>query len=263
MVLRAFSQQTDREFRVIVADDGSDATTKAVVTAAQADFLYGISHVWQEDEGFRAAAIRNKAILATDADYIIFTDGDCVPRPHFMAAHKGLAERGWFVAGNRILLSQRLTDTLLKDGKSPPIWTWSLMTLLRSRMRADINSIVSLIRAPLGWSLRKLTKARWVGVKTCNLAVWRTDLEAINGFEESYVGWGFEDSDLVIRLLRYGIRHKSGRWAAPVFHLWHKENDRSHVETNLARMHGALAEDSIEAKRGLSSHGDRRTLEAK
>ncbi len=105
-VLRSLARQTDKNFEVIVADDGSAATTEALVEAWKTKLGHPLAHVWHEDRGFRAAEIRNRAILASHADYVIFLDGDCVTRPDFVATHRALAERGWFVTGNRILLSR-------------------------------------------------------------------------------------------------------------------------------------------------------------
>jgi len=81
--------------------------------------------------------------------------------------------------------------------------------------------------------------------------VWREDLERVNGLDESYSGWGLEDSDLVIRLLHAGVKHKSARFAAPLFHLWHAENDRSRLAENERRLTALLRSDRVTALRGL------------
>src|SRR5512141_1388653 len=111
-VLRSLAAQTDRNFEVIVADDGSKAPTAALVESWKAKGTkigQRLEHVWHEDRGFRAAEIRNRAILAARGEYVVFLDGDCIARPDFVATHRRLAERGWFVTGNRILLSPELT----------------------------------------------------------------------------------------------------------------------------------------------------------
>ena len=91
---------------------------------------------------------------------------------------------------------------------------------------------------------------------TCNLAAWREDLMAVNGLDESESGWGLEDSDLVIRLLRSGLRRKSARFAAPVLHLWHREQDRAALTENRRRLEAILVSDSIRAVRGLDRYLD-------
>ena len=232
-VLAGYQAQRDAEFELLVADDGSTGDTRRVVGEFTARVNFSVTHVWQEDQGFRAAAIRNRALAATHADYVIFSDGDCVPAPRFVAQHRRLAERGWFVAGNRVLLSAGLTGRALRDRL--PIHAWTFGAWWLAWARRDINRWLPLVILPDG-AFRKSAPQRWAGVKTCNLAAWRDDLLRVNGLDETYSGWGLEDSDLVIRLMHAGIRHKSARFAAPVFHLWHAENDRSRLAENQRRL---------------------------
>ena len=114
-VLRSLAAQSDADFEVVVADDGSGPATAALVETWKGKLGRRLDHVWQEDRGFRAAEIRNRAILASRGDYCIFLDGDCIARPDFVAMHRRLAEPGWFVTGNRILLSRALTRDVLRD----------------------------------------------------------------------------------------------------------------------------------------------------
>ena len=103
-------------------------------------------------------------------------------------------------------------------------------------------------------TLRKRAPRQWQGVKTCNLSLWREDFMRVNGFDESYSGWGLEDSDLAIRLIHAGIRHKSARFATPVFHLWHHENDRSRLAENQKLLDAIIASARIEARVGLNQY---------
>ncbi len=121
-VLRSLARQTDPNFEVIVADDGSGPSTAALVESWQARAGHRVVHVWHEDRGFRAAEIRNRAILAARGAYCVFLDGDCIVRPDFVAAHRRLAEAGWFVTGNRMLLSRELTESVLRDELAPENW---------------------------------------------------------------------------------------------------------------------------------------------
>jgi predicted glycosyltransferase involved in capsule biosynthesis len=109
------------------------------------------------------------------------------------------------------------------------------------------------VRLPDG-GFRKRAPARWEGVKTCNLSAWREDLLRVNGLDESYTGWGLEDSDLVIRLLRAGVKHKSARCAAPLYHLWHRESDRSRLAENERRLDEIRASGRIAAVRGVNQY---------
>jgi glycosyltransferase involved in cell wall biosynthesis len=250
-VLEGYLAQSDREFELIVADDGSTGDTRRVVDAFKSRAPFPVAHVWHEDRGFRAAAIRNRALAATGADYIVFSDGDCVPAARFVAQHRQLAERGWFVAGNRMLLSRTFTRRVLQNAL--PLHARSFGAWLIAWAKRDINRVLPLVILPIG-DLRKCAPQRWEGVKTCNLAAWREDLVRVNGLDEAYSGWGLEDSDLVIRLLHAGVRHKSARFAAPVFHLWHVENDRSRLPENQRRLDAVLRSDRVRAQSGLDQY---------
>ncbi|MEJ6649292.1 MAG: glycosyltransferase family 2 protein [Rhodospirillales bacterium] len=248
-VVRGFFFQRDLNFDLIIADDGSDLRTRDVVSKLKSDAPFDILHVWHEDLGFRAAAIRNKAIKAANGDYLIFTDGDCVPRRNFVSNHKILAEKGWFLSGNRVLLSPRLTAEVLNQ--SIDVGCWNARTILRHYLAREINRLLPfLTKLPLSL-FRKSAPARWRGVKTCNFSGWKSDLIAVNGFEEEYEGWGLEDSDLVVRLIRKGVKHKSARQATPTLHLWHDENDRSKLGQNEEKLNAILDSDRVMASIGL------------
>lgn len=251
-VLDGYLAQTAPDFEALVADDGSTEETAALVRQYQARAAFPIRHIWQEDLGFRAAMARNRALAATDADYVIFTDGDCIPRPDFVARHRLLAEQGCFLSGNRILLSQRFTERLL--AQKLPVHRWGWGAWLAARARGDIKRLLPLLRLPnIKW-LRKLGPRRWEGAKTCNLSAWRKDLLAVNGLEESYTGWGLEDSDLVIRLIRAGVLAKSARFSAPVLHLWHRENDRANLAENRRRLDQVIAATHTRAHQGVDQY---------
>ncbi len=251
-VLESYLAQADKDFELLVADDGSATETAQVIKQYQAQASFPIYHIWQEDAGFRAAAIRNRALAATTADYIIFTDGDCIPPPDFVAAHRVLAEPAWFLAGNRLMLTQDFTEQILRD--KLPIHHWALWQWVAARMHGQISRLLPFLRLPKFAWLRKLAPRRWQGAKTCNLSAFRSDLLKVNGLDESYTGWGLEDSDLVIRLIRAGIHHKSARFSVPLFHLWHKENDRSNLAQNQQRLQTALTAKHIRAIHGVDQY---------
>jgi len=248
-VIEGYLAQSDQEFELIVADDGSTEETQILVAQYQKYVPFPIKYIWHEDVGFRAAAIRNRAIQATQADYIIFTDGDCIPANTFVAGHKQLAEQGWFVVGNRVLLSQTFTKHVLQEKIA--VHNWRFRDWLVSRVRGQINRLMPLLSLPIA---RHLYPNHWQGAKTCNLAVWRADLIRVNGFDETYSGWGMEDSDLVIRLLHANIHNKSGRYATAVLHLWHQENDRSSLQKNISMLNQLIDSTRIEAQTGLNQY---------
>ena len=248
-VLRGLARQSDKDFEVIIADDGSASETAALLQSWQGRLQQPLKHIWQEHRGFRAAEIRNRAILASSGAYCIFLDGDCIPRSDFVLEHRELAEIGWFVVGNRVLMSKRLTDQALRQHLEPELWTFA--EACRARFNGDINRIAPLLQAKLG-PVRKIRPQYWWGARSCNLAVWRADIEQVDGFDGSYVGWGLEDSDLLIRLLRAGVNRKDGRFSTGVLHLWHPLADPSLLSTNQTLLDAIQHSDRTRSVSGLS-----------
>jgi glycosyltransferase involved in cell wall biosynthesis len=206
---------------LLVADDGSAEETAELIRRHQSSFPIPLIHVWQEDCGFRAAKIRNEALKASSGRYIIFTDGDIILHPAFVADHLQMAREGFFVQGSRILLSERGTAGVLESG--------SVSLHLFS---AGINSRWKAISCLFLRKLFSQASSRLKGIRTCNFALWRNDAFRVNGFNEEFEGWGREDTEFALRLLHSGIKRLNLRFGAIIFHLHHPENDRSALPEN-------------------------------
>jgi glycosyltransferase involved in cell wall biosynthesis len=250
-VVRACFMQSDRNFETIIADDGSTGDTRICAERLATDAPVPLRHVWQPDDGFRAAMARNRGTLAARGEYIIFLDGDCIPQRDFIARHRALSEPGCLVSGSRILMSERLTRRVLDEGIQVP--ASSIATRLAWRMRGDLNKTLQLgLRWPDFGRVRN--SFSWRRIKSCNLAVWRSDLERVNGFDESFTGWGHEDSDLVVRLFHAGVKRKDGAFATEVFHLWHQEAQRDQESSNRGVVLERAAAKVTQATIGLREH---------
>lgn len=249
-VIEAFFLQDDLNFELIVADDGSTDNTRACVADLQARSPVPLRHLWQEDIGFRLARVRNLGIQAAQGNYLVFLDGDCIPQKSFIRAHRKLAEAGCMVTGSRILLSAALTERVLSGAVQP--LQWSPLEQIRLRARGDLNKVLQ-----LWWHLPDLGRKKkgftWRRIKGCNMAIWRSDLERINGFDESFTGWGHEDADIVLRLYNAGVQRKDGAFATEVLHLWHREAVRDQASSNLARVQARIADRTVRAARGLAA----------
>ena len=254
LVLKALLAQHQPPFEILVADDGSGEPTRLAIQQMAHHADIPIRHLWQNDDGFRAATARNMAVAAAQGELIVFLDGDCIPRTDFIAQHARLAQAGWFVAGSRILLSQSLTHQA--EVQQWPMHQWGLWAWLGQNFSGQTNRWLPLLNVPgQGWRCRQ--PQHWQSARTCNMAVWRSDLVAVNGFDESYQGWGHEDADLAVRLIRHGVNYKNGRFALTVLHLWHAENDRSLLPENLARLDAILKATHTQAPMGLAQHSHR------
>ncbi len=214
-VAESVLRQTRYPDEVLIADDGSGKDTASVVNNFAQKAPFPVIHVWQEDRGFRAAKIRNKAIGKSSGDYLILLDGDCVMNRHFVADHAGLAEAGCFIQGKRIHVNKRAVASFLPGDAGSPL------ALLRMALTGGISNAHHLIRLPYyrGFKNRKLK-----GIKSCNMSFFKDDILAVNGFNEDFEGWGNEDSELACRFFKFGLLKKVHPFMVVCFHLWHPTN---------------------------------------
>lgn len=226
-VLTGYESQTDRDFKVIVADDGSTDETRQLIDCFQAQQALSIKHVWQEDDGFRKCQILNKAISETDCDYLIFTDGDCIPEPNFIATHRQLAEPGHFLSGGYIKLTMPVSETITdKDIRRGVIFdpAWLVAN------GQPKNHKFWKLSPSSGFSklLNALTPAAasWNGM---NSSTWTRDLVAVNGFNED-MQYGGLDRELGERLWNYGHKSKQIRFSTVCLHLDHS---RGYAKPNI------------------------------
>ena len=242
-ILSAVTQQAAPPDEVLLADDGSGAETREVFAAWKAKQSCRCEHVWQEHEGFRRSRILNQAIARAQGDYLVFLDSDTVPHPRFLADHRQMAEVGWFVQGHRALIEERAARF------------FGLGDFRADRRRALLQWQLSGVKHAFRWPcpLRRVrTDLR--GIRGCNLGIWRDDLVRINGYNEAFVGWGREDSELAVRLMNAGVRRRDVRGRALCYHLWHPPASRAGLQTNDELLAQALEQKSRRCEKGLHQH---------
>ncbi|MEO8000870.1 MAG: glycosyltransferase family 2 protein [Arenimonas sp.] len=218
--LVSIARQTKLPHEVIVADDGSKESTRAMILEMAKDYPVTLKHSWQEDTGFRLARSRNLAIAAATGDYIIILDGDMVVDRHFVKDHMRAAKRGFYAQGSRILM--RRTSTALKHHRAPHFFSKGIAKrryTLRIPLLAKVISKVS-------------EGTKMASVKACNQGWWRRDLLDLNGFDERFIGWGREDKDIVSRAYRMGLKRRDIRFAGLATHIFHPEAQREGTNPN-------------------------------
>lgn len=233
VVLKALELQDDLQFEVVIADDGSNDRHRDAIAACTLGTHLDVTHVWHPDIGFTASCVRNRGVSIARGDYIILLDGDCVPETDFVRQHRRLREKGCFVNGSRVMLSSELTSAAI--GMKEVLVGHSLWYWLPKRLSGQASKLAGLLRLP-DWKFRKVAGFQWKGIRSCNMGVWRTDFESINGFDESFVGWGHEDADFVLRLHNFGVARKNGFAATEVYHLWHLESSRVSESANAQKV---------------------------
>jgi len=242
-VLNAVARQISPPDEVLLADDGSGAETRAVFTAWTAKQPFRCEHLWQENEGFRRSRILNQAIARARSDYLVFLDGDTVPHPRFIADHRALALHGSFVQGHRALIKQQAANF------------FGLGSFPADRRRALLQWQISGLKNAFSWP-RPLIRNRGDlhGIRGCNLAIWRDDLVHVNGYNEAFVGWGREDSELAVRLMNSGVQRLDVRGRALCYHLWHPPASRAGLPANDELLSQAIRLKSNRCEMGLQQH---------
>lgn len=219
-VLDSYLRQSIFPFELVVADDGSGGDTRKVVEECAMRAPFPVIHARQEHDGPRLAKLRNLAALRASGDYLVYTDGDCVPGPRFVSDHSLLARKGFYTQGKRIYLGPAASQSFT-GGESLP-------RLIAMRLSGRMDKAHLLIRIPgLALPVRGIR-----GTRSCNLAVWKDDLLRVNGWNERFVGAWREDSEFALRLQRSGVRRKDAIFSAVLFHLFHGKSDRGRREEN-------------------------------
>ena len=236
LVIQSIHQQTRLPQEIIIADDGSNAVLSDYV--GDLNELIPIKHCWLPDIDFRAARSRNLAIMKTSSKYLIFIDGDCWLPPDFIKSHLSLASPNKIIAGGRSLLTKAKTDALLREYN---------FSIIQEELRK-----LKFRRLYLG-PLRDKVFNSWRNVRSCNLGIFRDAVFETAGFDESFIGWGKEDSDFILRCLNRGMLIRNGRFATSVIHLWHESSSKFKLSRNLKLLENTLENHSINPTRSSLS----------
>ncbi len=215
-VVWGYQAQTRTDFELIVADDGSRDDTRLAVEELSAHSPFPIRHVWQEDKGFRKCEILNKAIAASEGDYLIISDGDCVPRADFVQVHMDLRQEDHFVSGGYCKLPMLTSETITREdivnqNAFDPAWLRANgcpNVPLKLRARGAFAKLLNYITP---------TSPTWNGH---NASGWKKNILAVNGFNED-MEYGGEDREMGERLINNGIAPIQARHLAICIHLDH------------------------------------------
>ncbi|MCW1954159.1 MAG: glycosyltransferase family 2 protein [Flavobacteriia bacterium] len=229
-VLWGFEYQDFKDFELIVADDGSGPATKALLDKLKQEVFYPIVHVWQEDEGFQKSRILNKGVLAASGDYIVMTDGDCIPRKDFLSVHAQHMAPGYFLSGGYFMLPMDISNAIeVSDIKSANCFdlSWLKARGLKSSFKNNKLSARGFWASFLNTATP--TNASWNGH---NASGYKADIVRVNGFDER-MQYGGQDRELGERLMNAGLKSKQLRYSAVVVHLDHKRGYKN--EASIAK----------------------------
>jgi glycosyltransferase involved in cell wall biosynthesis len=218
-VLVGYSVQTEQDFEIVIADDGSTPLTKETIDQFNSKFKHKIIHVWQEDNGFQKTKIINKAILNSNSEYLIFTDGDCIPRNDFIANHLKNKEIGYFLSGGYFKLPMIISklisvNDIIKQNCFRILWLKKQG--LKFNFKITKLTQIKCLALFLNWITP--TKKSWNGH---NSSAFKSDIVAINGFNHD-MQYGGLDREMGERLFNNGLFSKQIRFSAICLHLDHK-----------------------------------------
>ena len=240
-VVWGFSVQTEKDFEIIIADDGSGPKTKELLDRLREQISMPLVHVWQEDKGFQKSQILNKAIMASNSDYLIFTDGDCIPRKDFVETHIKFRQQGYFLSGGYFKLPMNISQAITKDD----IFNQRCFDVGWLKSMGLPSKNTSKLSATGLWAafmnFITPTKPTWNGH---NASGWKTDLVFINGFNQE-MQYGGQDRELGERLFNKGLKSKQIRYSAICVHLDHA---RGYVNEETWKKNYAIRENTRKNK---------------
>lgn len=221
LVLSSVLDQSVLPHEIIIGDDGSSEETQQLIEEFKRKFSIPILHIWQEDLGNRKAMMMNKAIAAASFPYIIEIDGDVILHHHFIADHLSLAEENSYLYGSRVNIQPSKMSSLFLTKQIK--FNYFSYGIKKRNRTLRIPFIANKVRPKLGLSKK---------MRGCNVSFWRSDFIKINGYNENFTGWGMEDSEMIMRMVNAGIMGKRLKHKGIVYHIYHKEQDKSFVERN-------------------------------
>ncbi|HEK20318.1 glycosyltransferase family 2 protein [Mucilaginibacter sp.] len=230
---------------VIIADDGSTDDTRLLIEEFAKNFPVPLIHVWQPDEGFQLARIRNKGIAAASGRYIIQVDGDLILHPYFVADHIRFRQPDTFVTGSRVIIDKPTSERLIGDRRIN-------INLLSSGIKNRSNGLRSKLLS--NYLAERYRQNDPYFMRGCNMAFWRSDLVKVNGYNEAFTGWGREDNEIAIRLINTGLKKRVIKFAAVVFHLYHPQKSRSDLDRNDDILQETITQNKKSCELGLNQY---------
>jgi glycosyltransferase involved in cell wall biosynthesis len=243
LVLKSVLKQKMMPFEIVIADDGSKEDTRNLIAQYKAIFKIPLHHVWQKDEGFRKAMIINKAVAKAEGDYIIQVDGDCIMHPSFIKDHLRYANQGMYLSGSRVTIKESHLDSLFKKQKTR---LNVLSKGIKKRGRALYLPLLSTFyKESDGFNLKN---------RGCNMSFAREDFISVNGYNEDFVGWGREDSELGRRFHNYGLSNRRLKNIAIVYHIYHFEKPKDKLDENHQMEVDAVQNKTVSCKHGIDKY---------
>lgn len=247
LCLQSVMAQSVLPYEIIIGDDGSGHETKKLIEEFTMSSPIPVIHVWQPDEGFQLAKIRNKSFAKAAGDYIIQIDGDLILHPKFIEDHIRIAREGTFLCGTKCLLDKTCTDKMTGDNK------YFFPSFFSKHLRHRYNAFRCRTLARINYFLQR-GKSKYLYVKGANMAFWKKDIIRVNGYNEIFKGWGKEDNELAARLCNAGVKLRFIRFAAITYHLHHQIASLVHMNQNEVLMRQTVDNNVTFTPQGVNAY---------
>ena len=256
-------QQSQLPLEIIICDDGSAEPTRQLIERMQPMSPVPMHHIWQPDDGFQLARIRNMGMAAAKGDYLIQIDGDVILHPHFVKDHMHHARPGFFYSGTQYHLSSSTTQRLINE---PALSLKDALQQARLEKPRPTSLKAALLQSRWNWGLTRIPllqkivaqfyhwETHYQYVSGCSMAFWRQDLIRVNGYDEEFTGWGWEDTDIALRLMNLGRKLRFIRFGAIQYHLYHPQASRGNELTNQDRAMQTIQQKLTACAYGLQQH---------
>lgn len=243
LTLLSILKQSVLPNEIIIADDGSKKETQNLINKFQKTFPIPLIHKWHRDDGFRKTRILNIAIVSASSEYIIQIDGDMILHRHFIKNHLTMAKKNTFLMGSRVWLNKSVSEASQKT-----------KTITFNFLSSGIKNRLNTIHFPLLMKSFTIYRADIKKIRGCNMSFWKSDLLAINGFNEDMTGWGREDSEISARLINLGKLKGHIKFGAVQYHQYHQLNTRSELNINDKILEETILKKKTWCNNGLDKH---------
>ena len=219
LALHGIARQSLAPDEIVVADDGSREDTRALVESWRARLRCPLHHEWHEDLGFRKSRAQNNAVRRASGDYLVFLDGDSIPHRLWIADHVRAARERRVLCGRRVRLGPKLSARIDADDVDRGLLERPLGIVFQSAVAKDSQRALLGVRLPP--LVARAFHPRSRKLMGVNVSMPRSAFETVNGFDEAFEHYGWEDLDLEIRLRRSGFELYPLLNRAVVYHMYH------------------------------------------
>lgn len=246
--LLALGGQTERDFELIICDDGSSEDCLPIINEYQKYFQNKIKYVRHERNGIRKTMTLNRGVLAAETDYLLFIDPDCLADEDWVKVHLEEREKGCYLIGRRVGYREQMAPYITAEFITSNKYSKINLFNIYHAMAGHIKYIEQFLKIKNTLLRKILHHKKSTYLMGCNFSCWKEDMVKVNGWDNDFHGLGREDVELDGRLKRSGVKPKSVKFLTGVFHIYHAQRKNDEWKDYYDK---AAGNPGFEAKNGL------------